>query len=60
MARRACVVDVTRYDPLAYGAPQHTVGVFTRATEYQVPIFNECVSNGAKNASNGSDWKAAN
>jgi hypothetical protein len=38
------VVDVTRYDPVAYSAPQHTVGVFTRASEYQVPIFNECVS----------------
>ena len=25
-------------------SPQHTVGVFTRAAEYQVPIFNECVS----------------
>ena len=23
------VVDVTRYDPVAYSAPQHTVGVFT-------------------------------
>ena len=38
------VVDVTRYDPVAYSAPQHTVGVFTRSNEYQVPIFNECVS----------------
>jgi hypothetical protein len=38
------VVDVTRYDPVAYAAPQHSVGVFTRAAEYQVPIFNECVS----------------
>ena len=38
------VVDVTRYDPVAYAAPQHSVGVFTRAGEYQVPIFNECVS----------------
>ena len=38
------VVDVTRYDPLAYSAPQHTVGMFTRASEYQVPVFNECVS----------------
>jgi hypothetical protein len=38
------VVDVTRYDPVAYSAPQHTVGVFTRASDYQVPIFNECVS----------------
>ena len=38
------VVDVTRYDPVAYAAPQHSVGVFTRAEEYQVPVFNECVS----------------
>ncbi|MGE0445931.1 MAG: hypothetical protein AB7P99_11940 [Vicinamibacterales bacterium] len=38
------VVDVTRYDPVAYAAPQHSAGVFTRAAEYQVPIFNECVS----------------
>lgn len=38
------VVDVTRYDPVAYAAPQHTLGVFTRANEYQVPIYNECVS----------------
>lgn len=38
------VVDVTRYDPKAYGGPQHTAGVFARANEYQVPIFNECAS----------------
>lgn len=38
------LVDVTRYDPVAYAAPQHTVGLFTRATEFAVPIFNECVS----------------
>ena len=38
------VVDVTRYDPVAYAAPQHSVGLFTRADEYQVPSFNECVS----------------
>jgi hypothetical protein len=38
------LVDVTRYDPVAYAAPQHSVGVFTRANEYTVPIFNECVS----------------
>ena len=38
------VVDVTRYDPVAYAAPQHSVGVFTRADEYAVPTFNECVS----------------
>ncbi len=38
------VVDVTRYDPVAYAAPQHSVGVFTRANEYAVPLFNECVS----------------
>jgi len=38
------VVDVTRYDPVAYAAPQHSVGVFARAAEYGVPLFNECVS----------------
>lgn len=38
------LVDVTRYDPVAYAAPQHTVGLFTRANEFAVPIFNECVS----------------
>ena len=38
------VVDVTRYDPVAFAAPQHAVGVFARANEYAVPIFNECAS----------------
>lgn len=38
------LVDVTRYDPVAYAAPQHTVGVFARAAEFAAPIFNECVS----------------
>lgn len=38
------VVDVTRYDPVAYAGPQHTVGIFNRAAQYQLPLFNECVS----------------
>jgi hypothetical protein len=38
------LVDVTRYDPVAYGAPQHSIGVFTRTNDYTVPIFNDCVS----------------
>jgi hypothetical protein len=38
------VVDVTRYDPMAYVGPQHTVGLFARANEYQPPLFNDCVS----------------
>jgi len=29
---------------VAYAAPQHTVGVFARANEYQLPVYNECVS----------------
>jgi hypothetical protein len=32
------VVDVTRYDPAAYAAPQHTVGVFARAMSAQTAI----------------------
>jgi hypothetical protein len=38
------LVDVTRYDPVAYAGPQHTVGIFVRATEYQAPLQNDCVS----------------
>src|SRR4029453_17099381 len=38
------VGHVTRYDPVAYAAPQHTVGVFNRAADFAVPLFNECVS----------------
>jgi hypothetical protein len=38
------VVDVTRYDPVAYAAPQHSVGVFSRSEAYTVPVFNECAS----------------
>lgn len=38
------LVDVTRYDPVAYSGPQHTVGVFTRTMDYQAPLHNDCVS----------------
>jgi hypothetical protein len=38
------LVDVTRYDPVAYAGPQHSVGIFVRAADYQVPLQNDCVS----------------
>jgi hypothetical protein len=38
------VVDVTRYDPVAYSGPQHSVGIFNRAAQFQFPAYNECVS----------------
>jgi len=44
LAGDSLIVDVTRYDPVAYAGPQHSTGVFTRSREYQVPLQNDCVS----------------